>query len=208
MKLIFKIALVTLTFVVIGRLYFVRYTSVKASSGKILFSNPFAMDEVGFSDNYEKAIGFFEIGDTVTAKRYFEKAIKYRGTHNEQVYENMYTDGNGLWEYKQEKLLKFSISFERLGMLDSAMTCLEPALYNFERYHYPTEEQFFRIAIEKYGRDEVINELKLASKNVHQIDCFMCSDYYFEFKEIKVGLDEDEMDSKALFEKLKEKYCD
>jgi hypothetical protein len=93
-------------------------------------------------------------------------------------------------------------------MLDSAMTCLEPALYNFERYHYPTEEQFFRIAIEKYGRDEVINELKLASKNVHQIDCFMCSDYYFEFKEIKVGLDEDEMDSKALFEKLKEMYCD
>jgi hypothetical protein len=37
----------------------------------------------------------------------------------------------------------------------------------------------------------------------------MCTDYYFEFKGVKVGLDESErgMDTKELFEKLMKKYC-
>ncbi|QNR25107.1 hypothetical protein [Croceimicrobium hydrocarbonivorans] len=199
-----------MTFAVLGILYFARYTTIKSGSDEILFFNPFTIDEVGFRDNYETAIAYIKKGDNSTARKYFEKAIKYRGSHNERVRENIYSDGNGLWEYKQDKLLKFSHCYENLGMLDSAMTCLEPALYNFERYHFPTEDQFFRIAIEKYGKDEVINELVLALAHIQEIDCFMCMDYYIEFKGIKVGLDinDIEVDKNELFEKLKKKYCD
>lgn len=209
MKTIYKIILVTLAFAVLGILYFFRYTTFKAGSDEILLYNPFTIDEVVFRDNYEKATGFLDNGDSTSAKKYFAKAIKYRGTHNEKVRENIYSCGNGFWEYKQDKLLKFSNCYANLGMLDSAMTCLEPALYNFERYHYPTEDQFFRLAIEKYGRDEVISELKSTLSNIQEIDCFMCSDYYFEFKGIKVGLDESDIETNEdeLFEKLKKKYC-
>lgn len=210
MKTIYKIILVISALAVLGILYFFRYTTFKAGSFETLFYNPFAIDEVVFRDKYEKAIDFLDKGDTASAKIFFSKAIKYRGTHNEEIRENIYSCGNGLWEYKQDKLLKFSKCYENLGMLDSAMTCLEPALYNFERYHYPTEDQFFRLAIKKYGKDEVINELRFALTNIQEIDCFMCSDYYFEFKGIKVGLDLNDMetDENELFEKLKKKYCD
>ncbi len=102
----------------------------------------------------------------------------------------------------------YSNCYEYLGMFDSAVTCLVPALYNFERYQYPTEVQFFRLANEKYARNEVIDELRIALLNIREIDYYMCAKYYVEFKGIKVGLDETdvEMDVKEMFEKLKKKY--
>jgi hypothetical protein len=209
MKTNYKIILVTLTLLVLGTFYFIKYTTRKIGSDKILFYNPFTIDENGFNKNYDKATELLKKGDTVSAKKYFAQAINYRGTHNEEVWEDIYTCGNGLWEYKQDKLLKFSNCFEQLGMLDSAMSCLEPALYNFEKYHYPTDEQFFRLAIKKYGKDEVIEELKVGIANIQKIDCFKCTDYYFQFKGFKIGIYEFSLnvDKNTLFEKFKIKYC-
>ncbi len=198
-----------MTLAILGLWYFLNYVTIKADSGKTLFYNPFMIDEEGFSDNYEKATDLLTNGDTSSARIHFTRAIEYRGSYNERVRSNIYSDGNGYWEYKQAKLLKFSYCFEHLGMLDSAMNCLEPALYNLEKHHYPTEEQFFRLAITKYGKEEVIEELKAGISNIQKIDCFMCTDYFFKIKGVKLGLDESEYlkNNEVLFEDLKEKYC-
>ena len=209
MKNLYKIILVTLIFVVFGAFYFLRYTTFKHGSFDVLYYNPFTIDEVGFRDNYEKALDFLDNGDTTSAKKHFANAIKYKGTHNEKTRERIYSCGNALWEYKQDKLLKFSNCYENLGMLDSAMTCLEPALYNLERYDYPVENQFFRLAIKKYGRQEVISELELVLERIQKIDCFMCMDYYFEFKGVKIGVDNYDLETNKEFmiKTLTGKYC-
>ena len=102
MNKIYKIVLVTVTLAILGILYFTRYTTIKAGSDEILFYNPFTIDEIGFRDNYDRAIVYIGKGDSTSSKKCFEKAIKYRGIHNKKVRENIYSCGNGLWEYKQD----------------------------------------------------------------------------------------------------------
>jgi tetratricopeptide (TPR) repeat protein len=207
-KKVFKIIFGLVIVSGLSLFYLARYTSVKAGSDKMLFYNPFEIDEIVFKNNYNKAIEYQKSGDSIKAKEFFKKSIDYRGTHNERTREKRFSCGNGYWEYKQDKLLKYSTCYENIGQIDSAMSCLEPALYNFEKYHYPTEKRFFELAIKKYGKQTILEELAVAIKTTKEINCFMCTDYYFEFKGIKIGLDRDDVELKSdkLLKRLTDNY--
>lgn len=196
--------------IVIGLTFFyaIKYTSIKIGSGKTLFYNPFGIDETTFKQEYNTAVEYLKQNHPIKAAEHFGKAIKYSGTHNEKTREQLFSCGNDYWEYKQEKLLKYSNCYLNIGMIDSAMSCLEPALYNFEKRNFPTEKIFFSLAISKYGKEAVLKDLRIAIQNTKGIDCFMCTDYYFEFKGIKIGLDRSDtkLQSDTLLKRLIDKY--
>jgi len=168
--------------------YFVACIEYHPIKEEWLCYNPFKLSKQGFEHCYSEGVTLRDAGDTVRANDRFQKALKYRGSHNERTFNRWFTDGNDAWTYALEKDLKYSACYEALGLLDSAMAVLRDGLINVEKYDVPVEENFFRLAIIKFGREEVLTEIQKGVKQVQPLDCFMCLDFFFLFKGYRVGI--------------------
>jgi len=175
--------------------YFVGYMEYHPIKEEWLCYNPFQLSKQGFEACYTKGVNFLSAGDTATANAPFRKALTYRGSHNERTFNRWFTDGNDYWSYELEKALKYSACYEALGQMDSAMACLRDGLINIEKYNVPIEENFFRLAKLRYGRDEVLMEIAAGTQRIEALDCFMCQGSYFLFKGYRVGVVVDEDDT-------------
>lgn len=190
-------------------LYIARYSYIKAGDDTLLFLNPFQLDQKSFDDNYKKAESSLATGDTSTAKKYFEKALKFHGTFNERQRENIYSDANDLWEYKCDKRLKYSRAYDFLGQTDSAISCLSPGLTSFEKWHYPIDKRFFELTVKKIGRQKTIALINSGLDKTGKPDCYHCCDYFYKFDEFRIGIDENEFDLvKSDRKKLLADLCD
>jgi tetratricopeptide (TPR) repeat protein len=192
-------------------LYIRRYTYIKAGGAEILFLNPLKPDQESFNNNYARAENAIKNGDTLNAKNYFKKALKYHGSYNEKQRENIYSCANDLWEFKCEKLLKYSRAYELCGQIDNAISCLSPCLTSFEKESYPIDERFFELTVKKIGRQKTIALINDGISNSGVLDCYHCYKYYYTFGQFQIGIAEFEFElaksnRKKLIEGLVAKY--
>ena len=172
--------------------YLVRYTYLKSGEDYFLYLNPFQPDQNYFDNNFNIAEQKLLAGDSISAKKYFNKALKYRGTYNEKQRENIYSDSNDYWEYKLDKLLKYSKAYESIGSLDSAISCLAPGLTSYEKWDYPIDRRFYKLVLKRKGKIATIKTLDNGLNKIQMLDCYHCCSYYYWFDNFKIGIDETE----------------
>lgn len=218
-----KRALIIIIFILLCvGLFFIyrsKYTYPKSGEDYLLYLNPFQETQADFETNYKIAEQKLQLGASNEAKKYYKKALEFRWTFNENQFENIYSDANGLWEYKLDKLLKFSKAYEFIGELDSAISCLTPGLTSI-KWEYPIEKRFFELTVKKIGKVKTISLITIGLNNTSRInkdscrecyECYYCCDYYYEFDKFKIGIDESEFekirtDKTTLVEELTGKY--
>lgn len=195
-----------LTFFYIGL-----YTYTKPSDDTLLFLNPFQPDQQSFSRDYAQAEKALKKRDTVTAKQYFERALRFHGSFNERQWENIYSCANDLWEYKCDKLLKYSRAYEFLDQTDNAISCLSPGLTSFEKCRYPIDKNFFKLTVKKIGLKKTLALINSGLDKTGKPSCYHCYAYYYEFDDFKIGIDQSEFDltksdKTKLIAELRDKY--
>jgi hypothetical protein len=188
MKTAIKIIIGFLLTIGLVLLYMTRYTYPKAGEDYLLFLNPFQADQKYFDNNFEIAEQKLKQGDTIEAKKYYCKALEYRGTQNEKQRENIYSCANDYWEYKLDKILKYSKAFEICGTLDSAIFCLEPGLTSFEKWHYPIDKRFFELTVKKLGKQKTLSLLDKGLNKIGKLECDHCCESYFKFDNFNIGI--------------------
>ena len=211
MKNIIKIILGIILLGTLIFFYLIRYTYIKSGDDYLLFLNPFQIDQKDFENNIKKAKQKLIDGDSIEAKKYYRKALRFRGTHNERQRENIYSDANCYWEYKLDKLLKYSDAYEFIGEIDSAISCLSPGLTSFEKWHYPIDKRFYFLTVIKNGKHSTISKLNKGLSKIQKLDCYHCCNYYYELNNYKIGIDEIEYelaktDKKVLLKELCDQY--
>jgi tetratricopeptide (TPR) repeat protein len=211
MKAIAKITLTIILIVGLTIFYFAKFTYIKSGQDRILFLNPFQPNQTYFDKNWKIAENKLNIGDSIEAEKYYRKALSFRGTFNEKQRENIYSDANDYWEYKLDKLLKYSFAYEFIGELDSAINCLSPGLISFEKWHYPIDKRFYQLTVKKKGIENTIAILEKGLSNIQKLDCYHCCSYFYMFDNYKIGVDEKEFeqaetDRKGLLRKLCDNY--
>lgn len=211
MRIFTKISLTIILTVGLTFFYFAKYTYIKSGEDRLLFLNPFQPNQKYFDMNWEIAENKLNTGDSIEAEKYYRKALNFRGTFNERQRENIYSDANDFWEYKLDKLLKYSVAYEFIGEIDSAITCLSSGLTSFEKWHYPIDKRFYYLIVEKKGREVTISTLDKGLSKIQKLNCYHCCSYFYLFDNYKIGIDEIEYeqaktDKKGLLKKLCDKY--
>lgn len=189
--------------------YLTRYTYPKSGEDYLLYLNPFQPDQKDFDDNFKMAEQKLNAGDSLEAEKYYRKALEFRGTHNEKQRENVYSDANDYWEYKLDKLFKYSVAYEFIGEIDSAITCLSSGLTSFEKWHYPIDKRFYDLAVIKKGKTATISILDKGLSNIQKLDCYHCCSYYYLFDNYRIGVNESEYEqAKTDKKRLLKQLCD
>lgn len=211
MKTILKI---TISFIIVrglAVLYLERYTYPKAGEDYLLFLNPLQPDQKSFEDSYKIAEQKLKAGDRLGAGKHYRAALEFKDTYNEIQRENIYSDANGYWEYKLDKLLKYSVAYEFIGEIDSAISCLSSGLTSLEKCNYPIDKRFYDLTKRKKGRKATISTLNKALNKIQKLDCEHCCSYYYQFGNYRIGVDESEYeqaktDKKGLLKELCDNY--
>ncbi len=206
MNMKYKIILGIVIFTISGFMYFKKNFYIDAVDNEWLILNPLAPKQSDYDYYCLNADIYFKRGDSRNYKYFSSKILEFKDTHNEVQYERLFSCGNGYWEYKQKKLLNYSRSYEAIGNIDSAISCLKDGLFHFEKYKNEIDRRFFQLQIKKQGKDRVIEEISRGVNNIDKLDCFMCNNYYFKFEDYKIGIDLNNNDNDKLLSDLLMQY--
>lgn len=170
--------------------YIDNYTYTDIVDNELLFLNPFQPDEQDFRKYYSQATKAFARGDSKKAKGYYTKAVEYRNSWNEHQYKALFSCGINYWEYEIDKLLKFSVAYERLGEIDSAIACLAPGLTAYEKCNYPLDKRFFALMKKKHGKQQTIEYITAGLKKIQKLGGNRRCDYAYTVAGFSVGIAE------------------
>lgn len=104
--------------------YLSNHTYRKIPDGELIYLNPFQINNKSFENNNKIATDKLKIGDTLNSIKYCHKVLNFRGTFNEKKYANTYSDSKNYWDNESDKSIKYSMCFEIIGQVDSAISCL------------------------------------------------------------------------------------